>query len=415
MKKTNTILAAVMALTMVGCNEVPEDVKSRTEERNSILETAENKERTGEIRYIPLSEMRADIDAALKEKYTNFTLRDGINVRLPDKLTVCEFVQTSDWLKEYDRIRKVFLDDTEVEGLTVTNSDFTRDQELGDDAKIRMTGVSDPDKKVHFVVWDNGTVVMAKGDVVGNGQLFLSEPTYKIYRVDRGDDLSDKYVLGHREYSVKEAVEAAQKWVDEKIAPLEPDYEMKVNFAKVMKNDMDEYSFAFNVEKLYKQVKLENHLLKYSDSASEKKHKLLFEMQKMSIIMKSGLEPEFFSTGGGTVKPVEIGTLEKGVSLSSALEHIEKKFTDFNNPLTITDIQLKYTLSPDYDETKANYDQPGTKINSRLVWEFEIAVPENELKNADMNGYGDVCKYITVDAENGDVDFCFDLNVLGEE
>lgn len=415
MKKANTFLAAVMALTMVGCNEVPEDVKSRTEERNSILEAAEHKAHTGEIKYIPLSEMKDDIDCALKDKYTNFVLRDGINVRLPDKLTVCEFVMTSDYVKEYDRIRKIFFDDAETEGLSPHESYISRNQDLGDGAKIKTTGISDFERHVHCIVWDNGTTVMIKGALLGDGEIFISEPTYKIYRVDRGDDLSDKYVIGHREVTVKEAVDAAQKWIDEKIAPLEPDYEMKVNFAKVMKNDMGEYSLSFNIMKLYKQVKLENHRLNFSDAGVGKISKCLQISQKMSIVMKSGLEPEYFSTGTGTVKPVEIGTLEKGVSLSSALEAIEKKFTDFSQPMTITDIQLKYTQSPDYDETKNNYDQPGTKINSRLVWEFEIAVPESELKNTNSIGYGDVCKYITVDLENGEIDFCFEVNMLGEE
>ena len=212
MKKSNVILAAVTALTMVSCSEVPEDVKSRTEERNSILEAAEHSEHTGEIKYIPLSEMRADIDHALKEQYTNFILRDGINVRLPDKLTVCEFVMTSDFVKEYDKIRKIFFDDSEVEGLKVTDSLITRNEEkLGEDAKIKTTGISDVERHVHCVVGDNGTTVMIKGAVLGDGQIFISEPTYKIYRVDRGDDLSDKYVIGHREVTVKEAVDAISR------------------------------------------------------------------------------------------------------------------------------------------------------------------------------------------------------------
>ena len=112
--KKGIILTAVMALIMTACNDVPEDVKSRTEGRDSVIEAAQNRAHTGEIQYIPLSQMQADIDVALKDKYSNLTLRDGIEVALPDKLTECEFVQISDFLTNYDNVSGAMLDPSEI-------------------------------------------------------------------------------------------------------------------------------------------------------------------------------------------------------------------------------------------------------------------------------------------------------------
>ncbi|MCD7741570.1 MAG: hypothetical protein LUI06_05155 [Ruminococcus sp.] len=44
--------------------------------------------------------------------------------------------------------------------------------------------------------------------------------------------------------------------------------------------------------------------------------------------------------------PTEKEELTEIVSLSSAIDSIEETFTDFNEPMTINDINLKYTLTP---------------------------------------------------------------------
>ena len=55
-----------MALTISGCSEVPEDVRSRTEAKNQAISEAEKhlEERTGEIRYISPDELEEDVKAA---------------------------------------------------------------------------------------------------------------------------------------------------------------------------------------------------------------------------------------------------------------------------------------------------------------------------------------------------------------
>lgn len=127
------------------------------------------------------------------------------------------------------------------------------------------------------------------------------------------------------------------------------------------------------------------------------------------------------------IKPAEKKTLDKAISLSSALGYIENTFTDFNEPLDICEINLKYMLHPDYDPRIQRVNDPGVKLEGRLVWEFVITIPENYLcsyeiglskanagEDFDPNkiSYDDLRKYICVDVENGELFYEFEMNML---
>ena len=90
MKKVFIILGAIIILT--SCNEIPENVIAKGKQYYNA------EEHKGIISYIPYEEMKDDIDIALKKKYSNFTLRNGISIQLPDKLIECDFIQTKDFL-----------------------------------------------------------------------------------------------------------------------------------------------------------------------------------------------------------------------------------------------------------------------------------------------------------------------------
>jgi hypothetical protein len=93
MKKTNLLLAAVLALTISGCSEVPEDVRSRTEAKNQAISEAEKhlEERTGEIRYISPDELEDDIKAALGQSYANYTVDPSVKISVPKEIVKCDF------------------------------------------------------------------------------------------------------------------------------------------------------------------------------------------------------------------------------------------------------------------------------------------------------------------------------------
>lgn len=399
------LLSSLCVMFMTACNEVPEDVRSRTEQSRELSE-----KHTGEIKYIPVDEMKDDIEKAFNDTYSNFTLRKGINVRLPDSFTECEFTQTEGFLSNTEKALDTFFDENEIEGIELQNGRFPEDARNGSLAKV----FRDDDKELHFSAWDNGFLCVMRSSLFA--QMTNGGKTVRIYHVDRGDDLSDKYLLGDKEYTVKEAVDAAQKFIDDKYAQFDPGYEFKVKTVKVMQDDLGEYSFYHTVIKLYNGVKLDDMMLSLwsADDDPDFKPK---RFNRVLLGCKSGIDIEYLTNNDGTVKAKEIKTLDKAVSLSSALQYIEKRFTDFNSIPEICDIQLSYTLSPVYDEDTSIYNAPGTKMESRLVWEMIISLSEDEEKSLSRirPEHGDVRKYIRIDAETGEMEFEFDVNMLLQE
>ena len=405
------LLAAVM---LVSCSDIPEEVISRTDDRNQSISEAH----TGELEYIPLSEMQADVEKALSEKYTNFTLRDGIKVRLPDALRKCDFVQVSGYISKAQSILENFIDQSNREGVSLTTESFVQDPGLGESSAITVSGFRDEKKREQLVVWDNGFINMF------SGELFLlpdhRAETVKIYYTDRNDDLSDSYRLGQSDLTVKEAVSEAQKWIDENYAPLEPDYKIHVYSVKVEKltylSDTGEdlssrYKMSFLAQKEYKGIKLDTISTKAEKAEGESIMSMVRCANNLQLWTTTDSMIEVVTNATGMVIPKEMKTLEKGVALSSALEYIEKTFADFNDKPEIANIQLKYTLSPEYDKTTQLYNAPGNKMKGRLVWEFVFSLSEQNIKWLKDNNpnYDDNGRYIQIDLENGEMDFSFDF------
>ncbi|MCM1508974.1 MAG: hypothetical protein NC177_17840 [Ruminococcus flavefaciens] len=105
----------------------------------------------------------------------------------------------------------------------------------------------------------------------------------------------------------------------------------------------------------------------------------------------------------GTVRTIWFGSFD----------YCENTFTDFKN-VTISDIDIMYTLTPVYDESNASEDDPFNfefiGYDSYPVWEFVIDVPpEDFLANGEVNTYGDIRKYIYIDMVTGELNYNFDI------
>lgn len=407
MKRTDLFLVIIMALAMSGCNKVPEDVLSRTEVKNQAVSKAEKhlEERTGEIRYISPDELEEDIKQALGQTYSNFELDPSIKVNVPKEIVKCDFKQAGDYVADadmlFERIYGKYLselykpEERSLNGLTYSS---------------KGKSVNGVNENVHFDFWQNGflcfysSVPSETGDRVG------------LYHVDRGDDLSDKYKLGDDEISVKDAVDTVQKWLDEKYADLEPEYKIRVKTVVVKMNSAGEYTLDFTADRVYKGIPIDELAPKID--SSKLPVKVIYNDYKIKILMRSAEMIDFFTNLTGIVKPVEKGTLDKVVSLKSALEHIEMTFADFENPLYINYIGLKYVLTPQYDcESGAHYDEINTVNTGKLVWEFVMDLPLDQLYDT-VNGrkialsrdVGDIRRYIYIDAETGEMEFEFDFH-----
>ena len=410
--KKKIIIAAISLVMLVGCNEVPEDVRSRTEEREEAKSAAraEASDSSGELGYISLSDLRNDIDKALSVKYSNFILADGLKVDLPAEYSICDFKQADDFEKKADILAGRFFTEDELEGETISLLNEPATDGENDPNMIYARGFRDNDKKLHCFVWDSGFSLLMKPyffDDLGTDSTF-----FKLYHVDRGDDLSDKYKLADGEMTVKEASDLAQEWVDKNYSDIEPDYLFRVKTVIVRMNDDEEYHFLIRVSKIYKGIALDElcETVDCSESDPNGGYYYRIENSLNYIEIKIGKQGEigYFSNATGTLVPKEKGQLDKIISLSSALGYLQKTFADFNDPMKVGDIELKYMLSPEYDyKAYKFYNTAGTKMKGRIVWEFVIDVPQDV-----GSEYNDVRKYICIDVQTGEMIYEFDVNAL---
>lgn len=386
----------ILALMLCGCVSTPESVKNNS---------AENKEpnKTSTIETISISELSNDIDKALSYTYSQFTLGDGVNVEIPDKFAELSFTQIADYEKDYEKIFLRYFDK-----LTLEKADITND--TGYDGMVSYS-FNDPLEKINSTVGNNGFICFVKPSAYDN--LFHGGKRVKVYHIDRNDDLSDSYKLDGTDVSVSQARDFAQKWLDENYADLEPDYKISVKTIIARQNEQGVNSYDIFAEKSYNGIMLDN-LVQLADE--ENNAKMKYVTQSIYMQMFKVDEIGSMTNGNGMIIPKEISQLDKIVSLSSAMGYIENTFTDFNSKVEISDINLKYTLTPLNDFTTdppQSCSDAGLDFDSRLVWEFVIDVPENELPTGEeYSSIGDMKKFIYVDAENGELEYEFDTNVL---
>ena len=395
--KNLKLLAAAVAVVLAGCAQTPDSVRFSAEkdskERNEI--TA--------IQYISSNKLSDDIDNALDKSYTQFDLRENISVKLPEDYCEVDFTQISDYEENYEKIM------TRIFGKDVLDRENTVHDETGDG--MVSYSFSDDDEKMYGCVGNNGFICFAKPSAFDD--LFNGGNRVKIYHIDRDDDLSDSYELDGTSVTIKHAADFAQDWLDKNYADLEPDLEIAVKTIIVRQSDQGIYSFDIHASKKYNGVLLDD-LVQMTDTSDESMSKMKYITQGIYMQMFKSDEIGSLTNGNGILIPKKERSVDKIISLSSAMGFIENTFTDFNEKMEISAIDLKYTLTPlnDNKNGQSCYDA-GIKFDSHLVWEFVMDVPENEMPVGDeYSSAGNIQRFIYLDAESGDLDYEFDINML---
>ena len=221
--------------------------------------------------------------------------------------------------------------------------------------------------------------------------------------------------LNNGEITVSEAVDFTNQWLAESIHPFEADFEQKVKTVVVKRIDKN-YQFEITVHKLYKGVPLNSYQSAWETDDTTDLSYIRYYNTSYSIEMNQVNEIDSFSSGGCLLKKVAEESATEYISLESALSFCQSTFTDFQD-VEISDINILYTLSPEYDyigeeysdgDTSFRLNQPipseGIIMNSRPVWEIIIDVaPEAYLQEGEINTCGDVHKYIYVDMLTGEL------------
>ena len=420
MKKTVLLLSAVLMLS--ACADTPEDVKSRTEQRESVLSAAQSSEEgtkspesssAPELAKLPVSELAADAEQAISKKYSNFVFREGLKAEIPETLPVCDFEQVRYDLANAEKYAKRFFTEEQLSKETLEESSWTtlssKFQGAYPELVFRSMAFHDEDAGLHFCYNDNGFLCMMAPIGMDRTMNHTAAGVEAMIRPEQGDDLSYKCVLGEdtEPTTAAEAVETAEKWLSEVYADNEPFYDFRISSVAAVLDDLGQYYYSITAEKYYKGIKLNNFGIRNGEDVAEEStgytyHCDMDTQWELCLLMYSKGNIDYFTNGSGVIEPIEKGTLEEAVSLSAALEHMQQTFTDFNQPFEISEIKLRYMITPDsYDPIVISMPRySGMKSTGRIVWEFTSDVPAEQLV-----GLGSA-----VDAETGELWFNFDLN-----
>ncbi len=387
MKKLITVILA--AAMLCACQQTPQNVKDKGHYENSGI--AVSKE------MISPSQLEESSQQALEENYNQIKL-ENIKLALPEQVEKLSFGQVSGFEESY----KSVFDSVFGKG----GWDAAKVAKKTSDEPEDMTTYtfSDENKQLYGCVGDNGLIAFVKPDSFADPFAAQSQ-TEKIIHVDRGEGTDEQYELIDGKVSVSEAKQYAEKWLNEYYRQYEPDYDFCVKTIIVRKTQ-NAHCYEITVQKKYKGTSLDE--LAMISMPDDPKH-IKYSVSKITMTMHRKNEISSFTNGCGIIKPIKKGSENELLSLKSALKLCQDKFTAYNE-LKINAIGLKYTIEPVYEkDDKYDHAHRGRLFGSRLVWEFVMDVPhEQKLQNGQTDTFGDIRKYIYVDAQTGEIEFDFD-------
>lgn len=384
------IIALMLAAAMLcACQQTPQNVKDKEHHENSEIVVSQEK--------IPPAELAQSSEQALKESYNQIKL-ENIRPDLPEQIEKLSFKQISGFEENY----KSVLDS--VFGKSGWDAAKVEKKTSPEPEDMTTYTFSDADKQLYGCVGDNGLVVFIKPDSFGDPFAAQSQ-TEKIIHADRGENLDEQYELIDGKLSVREAKEYAEKWLAENYKQYEPDFDLSVK-TMIVRKTQSAYCYDITVQKKYNGTPLDE--LALVSEPDDPRH-LKYSISKIRMTMHRKNEISSFTNGCGIVKPIKNGRLKELLSLQSALRLCQDKFTAYNE-LKINALGLKYTIEPVYEsDDKYDHAHRGREFKSRLVWAFVIDVPhEQKIQNGQTDTFGDIRKYIYVDAQTGEIEFDFD-------
>lgn len=408
-------ISAMFAVNVCACAPVPKEVQ---EEMNSY-NVENNKEVTvdSSFKYIDVSEIESNAKIALEKQYKQFELANGISVNSPSEINTMKFRYLGNFESNYKKALSMFFTEQEIEAQDIK---LSTDQTGSD-----LYSFWNEEDKMYGCVGDNGFIAMLKPNIF-DISFSCNGRNVRIYHIDRGDDLSDLYMLDNGEYSVGEAVDHVNSWLQNEYKQLFPQYDYEVKTV-IVREFQDHYLYEIAIEQSYNGVPLDC-LTQYAEMDEKtNRMRMKYTNNSIKIQMSSFGEIGSFTNGYGFIEPVNAERIEQCISLESALELCERTFTDFKD-ITVSDIGIKYTLTPEYDyigeesvDDNGNITivtqsafAAGVVLDSHPVWEFIIDVDPSEfLDEGEPNTYGDVQKYIYVDMVTGEIFFQLDVVLQG--
>ena len=403
MKKMILIFALILTFAVNGCAAVPDEVKKDI--KNYHGENNNIDPKNFKFTYINTSDLKDSSQKAIEKNYKQFNISQNIEfTSFPEEINQMEFKYTDNFEENYIDILKMFFTQQELNSQEI-NLNSSK-------SGSKSYSFFNEKNRVYGCVSDNGFVSMLKPDTF-DISFSYNDPNIKIYHADRNEDLSDTYQLKNGSCSVKDAVDYINNWFETNYKKIAPDYDYRVKTVIVRKHE-NYHLFEIHTEIFYRDIPLDNLSMEAETDEENLKMHMIYTSNNVTIQMLNVNQIDSFTNGTGILQPVKAEKIEECISLESAMKFCETTFTDFRN-ITISDIGIKYTTSPDYDYINNQEPYaPGISVASRSVWEFIIDVSPSEfLREGEINTYGEVRKYIYIDILTGELHYNLDVVLQG--
>lgn len=405
-KKQFILLGIIMVSLLAACGEKTEQaqtqqIQAEEVDFNWVSEQTEYEgftEKEAAEKAVSREALFSGYDAVLQDTYENFRLPQTVTISPVEIYSRVEIVQESGFTENAEKILRMFLGDELSETLEFSDYSEIRNQ---------ATLVIDSDEeKVYCAVKDGGfvSVIKPSGYEIGfNGNFEVVD----IVHVDRGELLSQSYMLMDGEESIEEAVAYIEEWMNQNWAAWEPDFTYSVKTVEVRRYG-DSHIYDIYVEKLFEGIPLDDS---FGETGMAVVHGYLEDKYIGSTIhirMFHRNTIDVFSNGTGILRVQSTEDAEDGwLSLPDCTRMLEQLFSEYA-VYDISDIEMQYVLCPDYDSVRGlgsySFSSPGLRVLAKPVWCFVMDIPEEKLLNEDGSFTAGYQKhYIDVDMRTGEV------------
>ncbi len=402
MKKILAVSVCFLLFILTGCREMPDEVAKQAETYHIEREVTE-KEKTRE--YLGRKELSADAEQALSKEYENLYFPEKMSAEyaLPEKILSVEMKIAENFTDRFEEVGADFAkfageelwnqkkDKAEVRDYGIKNEEM--DICFEDLAK----GIDDEESKYHFEVGENGFVcqiVPMARELAFEMQKKCLENNYPLY--EPASEVEYRLVDGV--YTVRQAVEDVEEWMNTVWKKYEPDFDYRVNAVSVYQADEETCFFSIDVVKFYKGILISD--VDWPRDEGEMTDKYIYSSFWIQMHRQGSID--VFSNLGAilTVDEKTERELSESYALSAALQKIEQEFASFHG-LKIQDVDVRYVLKPLYDYHTNNAKSAGVKIDARPVWGLPLADRERSVREANYQ----MAHMVFVDMQTGNLEY----------
>lgn len=304
------------------------------------------------LEYESVSDVIKNADNVIGTTYQNFSLPDSISIDASDQL----YEIKADYSKNCDKKEKL----NELAQLMIPDQEIKITEESND----CITGKSE---KATIWYYDDSTFAYAREELtIPTNQL----QNGKKYIVGK-DSLDDKYVLNGEDYTIKEAVDYAESFANDKLMPfLVNDSGLKAESACAFKVDDENYWIYVQLEHYMYGCPVSTSGSAVMDEAYMRPQQLIITFDGKNEICH--IENNYYSNITEKTK------IDKIITLGSALKYLEKELAPGSN-YTVSNISLSYCARiedinneifeyrPMWCLTVGNSSPDNTNINPRTI------------------------------------------------